>query len=189
MSDNGWRRLIAACAHEHARNTRYEQRYHAMIREWAGNMVREGEILPNRDHVSITTDTATPLHKKYAILAAVHDEFDICDYKFDPWKPQTESNPFKGGDTHEFLMFAQYSKLRIYVHQLTDDESREVKAFLSDVAADLLHSVGEPGGGPATTPRWGRTRATLGWLHEHYVAPLIVGIVIVLASIWIGLAL
>lgn len=184
MSSNElpWRERIAASAHEHARNPCYKDRYHTMIRAWAEDMVQEGEVLPDRDHVSITTDTATPLHKKYATLAALHDEFDICDFKFDPWKPQPESNPFRGGDRREFLMFAQYHKLKLYVHKLTDDEGDDLRALLSDVAADLLHQE-DSDAGPDRT----KVRAAVAWLRDPIVSTVIGGLILAAILAWIGL--
>ena len=129
IGEKRWLDSVVACVHEDTRDPRKVERYHAMIRDWADEMVRNARpaSLPLRDYlkrehpswtddeleyhvrlhdlkgpggverrgeeseiilsdpIGVTTHAGTPLNKKYATLAAIHDAAQHCHFPLDPW--------------------------------------------------------------------------------------------------------
>ncbi len=184
MSHNGnsWLKRVAACVHQDARDPRKAERYRAMIREWAGEMVQNArpstvsvreklkrvpygwtdeqieehlrlydKVLPdgttNRaenpeviqyDPISFTMHSATPLNKKYAQLAAIHDASEHCDFPIDPWAGRSPARePLSDEERHEAYSAMKYARLKQCAAELTDDDQVNVERMLADVAAEL----------------------------------------------------
>lgn len=138
-------------------------------------MVREGRWRPipggkkrifgrnvsiiHRDSIAITTHKTTPLNKKYATLAAIHDASGHCDYPLSPWKGKPFKNPFSAGaseeDADECSACFHFLALQNDVVNLTDDDRVPIQRMLSVVAADAesnAKSKKGQGKGPGRPP-------------------------------------
>ncbi len=151
-----WRDQVTACVHEDSRDERKAQRYQLMIREWAEEIVRKGRggLIPAQwppdaldiqyDPIAITTHAGTPLNKKYATLAAIHDDSQHCDFPLDPWAGRQEpiGDQCSEKEQHELNVSLKYELLKRLVLDLTDDDQPGITQMLDDVAEDFEQVLG-----------------------------------------------
>lgn len=95
------------------------------------------------DPIEITTRPTTPLNKKYATLAAIHDASEHCDFPLNPWAE--EQSP-------QFELELKYGALQARVGDLTDTDRSGVEHFVVDVSADLKRHLGSGEDGESAPP-------------------------------------
>jgi len=100
------------------------------------------------DPYAITTHVGTPLNKKYATLALIHDDSQHCDFPIDPWANRYWGRPHddppcdttsmeKKSSDEEWGIALKYCFLKKHVSNITDTDQTGLEKFLDDVSKDL----------------------------------------------------
>lgn len=119
-------------------------------------LTKEIDDLFLHDPIAISTNSDTPLNKKYATLAAIHDYSKHCSCLIDPWLgrhwrrelyvPNDGSPPretISAEEEPEYATAMKYYNLKLVVAEITDDDQSELKKFLDNVSNDLKQHCGE----------------------------------------------
>ncbi len=92
--------------------------------------------------IAVTAHSGTPLNKKYATLAAIHDDSEHCDFPIIPeeYRPLGSLSP---DEKHNFLVGMKFAVLKQGVRSLTVEHEQGLRQFLDVVAADLRRHYGD----------------------------------------------